>query len=189
MSPSVVGLTLLYHKLFQPSMGHTGSHWYIPLTHYYGHLYLAWLLTLLNTHGFDSWCTPRAPNSSLGTQEVETNVASWCLVDYYYCLLLLRHDFFYTTVSGDTPKPEPHRLCLLLVAYVYSWCCALLLLLVGMPADFVLTWFRLVVYPMRLQVGLGYTQNRNHSCTTLLLLPTLLNSSGCHSWCAPSTCN
>ena len=47
-----------------------------------------------------------------------------------------------------------------------------------MPAYFVEKWFRLLVYPKRLQASLGYTQSRNHCCTTLLQLVTWLNNRG-----------
>ena len=68
--------------------------------------------------------------------------------------------------------------CRLLLLLVLLLLVALLLLLVGMPADFVETGFRLLVYPERLHASLGYTQSRNHFCTTLLLLLTLLKKSG-----------
>ena len=45
--------------------------------------------------------------------------------------------------------------CRLLVLLVLLLLVALLLLLVGMPADFVETWFRLLVYPKRLQASWG----------------------------------
>ena len=69
-------------------------------------------------------------------------------------------------------------LCRLLLLLVLLLLVALLLLLGGMPADFVETGFRLLVYPKRLQASLGYTPSRNHFCATLLLLLTLLNNSG-----------
>ena len=90
-------------------------------------------------------------------------------------------------------------LCRLLLLLVLLLLVALLLLPVGMPADFVETWFRLLVYPKRLQASLGYTQSRNPFCTTLLLLLTiehnfasreaLLNKSGFDFWCTPSSSN
>ena len=71
-----------------------------------------------------------------------------------------------------------NSLCPFLLPLVLLLLVALLLLLVGMPADFVETRFRLLVYPKRLQASLGYTQSQNHGCTTLLQLVTWLNNRG-----------